>query len=211
MNTDKLIATLAADRTMEPAPPRMLAAAALGGSAITALLFFALIHPRPDFMIAMHTWRFIAKFVLALTLAVSASALVLRAGRPDSARGRVDTVLLAAPLLLAAAIAVEVLAMPAASWGPRLVGHNAMVCLVYIPLLSLAPLAALLFALRHAAVTEPVRAGALAGLMAGGLGALFYAAHCFDDSPLFVAVWYTLGITFVTAAGAWLGRHVLAW
>ena len=34
--------------------------------------------------------------------------------------------------------------------------------------------------------TRPALAGAVAGLLAGGLAASFYAAHCTDDSPLFV-------------------------
>ena len=36
-----------------------------------------------------------------------------------------------------------------------------------------------------------VLAGAVAGLAAGGVAATLYAAHCTDNSPLFVATWYT--------------------
>jgi hypothetical protein len=43
------------------------------------------------------------------------------------------------------------------------------------------------------------------------LGGAFYAAHCFDDSPLFVATWYTLAIAFVTGLGALLGSKLLRW
>jgi hypothetical protein len=51
--------------------------------------------------------------------------------------------------------------------------------------------------------------GAVAGLIAGGIAATFYAAHCVDDSPLFVATWYTLALALVTLAGALAGRWVL--
>jgi hypothetical protein len=80
-----------------------------------------------------------------------------------------------------------------------------------IPVLSLAPLAALLWALRRGAPLNPLRAGAIAGLIAGGIGAAWYASHCPDDSPLFVAVWYTIGISIATAIGAALGSRLLRW
>jgi hypothetical protein len=211
MSTENLIAALAADRTQEAAPPRFLLLATLASVAVAGALFFAVLGPRPDFMIAMHTWRFVGKFVLALSLAASASLLVLRASRPEAPRGRMDFVLLLAPALLLAAVIVELALLPSTEWMPRMMGHNARVCMLSIPLLSLGPLAWLLVALRKGAVTAPTRAGALAGLMAGGLGAAFYAAHCFDDSPLFVAVWYTLAVTFVTVLGAVLGKRVLRW
>ena len=48
---------------------------------------------------------------------------------------------------------------------------------------------------------------AAAGLLAGGLAATFYAAHCFDDSPLFVVTWYSLAIAGLTVLGALGGRR----
>jgi hypothetical protein len=65
--------------------------------------------------------------------------------------------------------------------------------------------------LRALARRGMTRTGALAGLMAGGLGAAFYAAHCPDDSPLFVAVWYGIAVTFMMALGAPLRRRILRW
>lgn len=68
-----------------------------------------------------------------------------------------------------------------------------------------------LLALRHGAPTSPALAGAVAGLAAGGLAATFYAAHCTDDSPLFVATWYPLAIAMLAAAGAVAGRLAVRW
>ena len=90
-------------------------------------------------------------------------------------------------------------------------GSNSLVCLTFVPLIGLGPLAIFLAALRHAAPTRPAAAGAVAGLLAGGLAATFYAAHCFDDSPLFVAVWYTLAVCILAAAGALLAPLVARW
>ena len=71
-------------------------------------------------------------------------------------------------------------------------------------------LVAALVGLRHGAPTRPAVTGAIAGLLASGLAATLYAAHCTDDSPLFVATWYTLAAGLVTAVGALAGRKVLA-
>ena len=51
----------------------------------------------------------------------------------------------------------------------------------------------------------------MAGLAAGGLAAAFYASNCTDDSPLFVALWYTLAIGIVTGAGYLAGKRWLTW
>jgi hypothetical protein len=50
-----------------------------------------------------------------------------------------------------------------------------------------------------------------AGLAAGAIAAAIYAWHCPDDSPLFLATWYTITIAGVTVGGALLGRRLLRW
>jgi hypothetical protein len=92
---------------------------------------------------------------------------------------------------------------------PRLVGSNWRTCLTAIPLMSLPLLAAALFGLRQGAPTRPAIAGAIAGLASAGLAATLYASHCTDDSPLFVATWYSIATVLVTAIGALLGSRVL--
>jgi hypothetical protein len=80
-----------------------------------------------------------------------------------------------------------------------------------IPMLSAAPLIAVIIALRQGATTHPVLAGAAAGLLSAGIGAALYATHCQSDSPLFVAVWYVVATIIVTLAGAVLGQRFLRW
>jgi hypothetical protein len=91
----------------------------------------------------------------------------------------------------------------------RLVGKNSSVCMVAIPVLSLPLLAAALIGLRHGAPARPAVAGAIAGLLSAGLAATLYASHCTDDSPLFVAAWYTIATALVTAVGALAGAKLL--
>jgi len=46
-------------------------------------------------------------------------------------------------------------------------------------------------------------------LLSAGLAATLYAAHCTDDSPMFVATWYSLAAVIVAAIGAFAGSRVL--
>jgi hypothetical protein len=78
-----------------------------------------------------------------------------------------------------------------------------------VPLMSLPLLAASLIGLRHGAPARPAVAGAMAGLLSAGLAATLYASHCTDDSPLFVATWYSISTALVTALGALIGSRVL--
>jgi hypothetical protein len=72
-------------------------------------------------------------------------------------------------------------------------------------------LIAALAVLRGGAPLRPGLTGAVAGLFAGGLGAALYATHCTDDSPLFVATWYSLAIAIMVLVGFAAGHKVLRW
>jgi hypothetical protein len=112
--------------------------------------------------------------------------------------------------LLGVGMMGEMMMMPhRAPMTTRLIGSNSRVCLTAIPLLSLPLLSAVLFALRRGAPTRPAVAGAFAGLASAGLAATLYAAHCTDDSPMFVATWYTIAAGIVAAIGAFAGSRVL--
>jgi hypothetical protein len=92
-----------------------------------------------------------------------------------------------------------------------MIGKNSWMCMTAIPVLSLPILAGALIGLRHGAPARPAVAGAVAGLLSAGLAATLYASHCTDDSPLFVATWYTLATALVTAVGALAGSKLLKW
>jgi hypothetical protein len=132
-------------------------------------------------------------------------------GRPGTAPGPWPFVLAAVPVLISLAVIAELLATPAQSWMTRLIGRNSMYCLTILPALALAPLACLLFVLRESAPARPGLAGAVAGLAAGGIAALLYASHCPDDSPLFVAAWYSSAIAVVASVGYFAGTRLLKW
>lgn len=211
MRTDELIAALAADAPhRQPSLSTAWWAAAAVAATLAAGVFFGLLGLRPDIAAAAETPRFLWKFVITLALAGSAFALAGELSRPG-ARPLAVAWLVAAPALLAASVAIELALVPASEWPARTIGTNNINCLTWIPLIGLAPLAIFLLALRYGAPTRPRIAGAVAGLLAGGVAATFYAAHCTDDSPLFVAVWYPLAIAGLAGLGAIAAGRFARW
>ena len=210
METDQLIRTLAADNTHQARPVGVvLALALLAAAPVSLAIFFAGLGVRPDVMTAMHNPFFDLKFAVTLALAISAITLSLHLSRPEaSLRGWAWLLLIPAGLLVGG-IATEMMLPQRLPMMTRMVGSNSRVCLTAIPLISLPLLAAALLGLRHGAPSMPAVTGAIAGLMSAGLAATLYASHCTDDSPLFVAAWYTLAAALVTAIGALAGSRVL--
>lgn len=212
MRTTDLIEALSADQATPPARlGRGFLWALVLAVVAAAVVFEMTLGVRSDFVQALGTMRFPFKFVLTAAFGAAAATLVLRLSRPG-ASPRPGLILLGiAVALLAAGVAMELMMMPEQTWAPRMIGRNSMVCMTYIPIISAIPLGLVLAALRRGAPSSPALAGAVAGLLAGAVGATFYAAQCPDDSPLFVAVWYTLAIGVVAGVGAILGSRLLKW
>ena len=174
---------------------------------VAAAVFLAVVGPRADIAAAAETVRFLFKFVVTGAARGNRAHAVVRAVAARSApAATVSPALIAAPLALLAAVALELTAVPSQDWATRLVGSNMLDCLAFIPLMGVGPLALFILALRNAAPARPALAGAVAGLAAGGIAATLYAAHCTDNSPLFVATWYTLAIAMLTALGGLAGQ-----
>ncbi|SED90306.1 hypothetical protein SAMN05444161_4340 [Rhizobiales bacterium GAS191] len=212
MRTNQLIDALVQDQAVAPwRLERSVGLAVVVGSIVAGTLFFLGIGFRPDIGQALETLRFPLKFVVTLSLAVTATGLVLRLARPGAPADLWGWALAVVPVLLALGVVAELLATPAATWASSLVGSNSKVCLTVIPLLATGPLACLLIALRRGAPTRPGLAGAVAGLAASGIAATFYASNCTDDSGLFVATWYPLATGMVVLAGYLIGARCLRW
>jgi hypothetical protein len=212
METDDLIKALAADaRRSRLSTPAAWSGAVLAAVAVAGIVFFSLLGARPDIVGAAQTFRFLFKFVVTIALAASAFGPLTMLSRPDADARALMARLAIAPALLAAGIIAELTISAPDTWSTKLVGTNSLVCVTFIPLIGIGPLALLLLALRHGAPSQPTLAGAMAGLTAGGVAATFYAAHCTDDSPLFVATWYTIAIAVLTALGALTSRRFVHW
>lgn len=211
MRTEELIHALAADRTVAIRPGRAFVLALAAGAVIAATVLLSTLGIRPDFLVVIHTIRFPYKFVVTIALFAASVRLAFALARPGGDVAAAVRTFGIPALLIGVALVVELVVLPEADWGRRLVGSNARLCLMAIPVIAVGPLAALLLAFRSGAPTSPMRAGASAGLVASALAATFYAAHCTDDSPLFIAAWYSLAIAFVTVVGAVIGWRALRW
>jgi hypothetical protein len=210
MKTDQLIRTLAADNPHRARPVGfVLALALLAAAPISVAMFFAGFGFRPDIATAMHNPFFDFKFVVTLALASSAIAVSLHLSRPEASLRGWAWLLLIPAGLLAIGIGSEMMMPQRVPVMTRLVGSNSKICMTLVPLLSLPLLAAALIGLRHGAPSRPAITGAIAGLLSAGLAATLYASHCTDDSPMFVATWYTIAVALVAAIGALAGSRVL--
>ena len=210
METEQLIRTLAADNPHRARPVGFVLALALFAAAPVSLAMFVTeLGVRPDVMTAMHNPFFDLKFVITLTLAISAIVVSLHLSRPEASLKGWGWLLLIPAGIVAAGLAGEMMMPQRLPMMTRLIGSNSRVCMTAIPLMSLPLLAAALIGLRHGAPTRPAVAGAIAGLLSAGLAATLYASHCTDDSPLFVTTWYTISTALVTAIGALAGPRVL--
>ncbi|MEJ0094448.1 MAG: NrsF family protein [Methylocella sp.] len=211
MKTADLIRALSADKVVSPSPRRALALALTPGVAIALCFYFGIVGLRPHFLTLLGEPRLLFKVCLTALFVALSAMLVLRVARPGADAQSPARLMAIAPALLAIAVVAELFAVPAAHWSHQMIGSNSMFCMKTIPFLALAPLVGILIALRNGAPERPALAGAVAGLFAGAIGALLYATHCPDDSPLFVAVWYSLAIAIVTAIGAAVGSRLLRW
>ena len=213
MQTNDLIAELSREATSRPRKgvvlPFWLAVVVAPFAAFA--VFMPMLGPRPDALASVAMLRFDMKFVTAGLLALAALVLLASLARPARPwRERLPVLLLPAAVLFGA-VAIELSVVPEHLWETRAMGGNAMNCLIAIPTMGAPVLALFLFALSRQAPTRPVLAGAIAGLASAGISALFYASHCPDDSPLFVALWYPLATLILVAAGALAGNRLLRW
>ena len=211
MKTGQLVEALVSDRAAVRRPlARSLGLALAAGGLLSLVVYFVGLGVRPDIGPAIATWRFDLKVAMVLFGLILTFVICLDCARPDMPRHPLRRLL---PLVavLVVAVAIELLSTPSSSWQTRLVGSNSMICLPMVPVLSIAPLVAALFVLRRTAPASPILAGAVAGLLSALAGAALYAFHCFDDSPLFVATWYSLATLPMMVIGAIAGRWLLRW
>lgn len=213
MRTDELIDILSTN--VEPVDRNkvsrsILVAVGLGAvaTAVTVLGGFGL---RPDFGDPETALWLSAKFIFTLGIVTLASVYLGRLARPGGER-KTSLLIVALPFVGVMGLALAALASaPRSHWQNIVLGEQWIECLVSIPVIAIVPFALAIWAVRRAMPTDLRRAGALAGLMAGGLSATGYALHCMDDSVPFVALWYGATIVVCAGAGALLGPKLLRW
>ncbi|WP_300544546.1 DUF1109 domain-containing protein [Maricaulis sp.] len=213
--TDDLIERLAED--LEPVSPRrplrrlLLAVGVAAGAGLLAFLVLPDLAFRADLVAALHGVSFWLKLAFTGALAAIGAWAMAALSRP-AARDPGGPVFAAIVWSGFAAIALAVLAAtPPADWQALVMGETARRCVGYILLLSVPLLALMLAVMRRAAPTRLGRAGWACGLAAGGLAASVYSLGCGEASPVFLVIWYGLGIAATGLTGAAAGRWALRW
>ena len=212
MKTDDLIAFLSDE--LQPAPRgqvvRLLGLGLVGGLAVSTLLMWATLGPRPDLAAAMTGNAFWMKFFYVLAIGLLGLWMVERQARAGADIRR-PALLLAVPVVAMVVAAAVELSAPRADSPTLIMGQSAGVCAFLILMLALPVFAGLFLALRRLAPTRLTLAGAAAGLAAGGWGACVYAFHCPESTAPFIVIWYSLGVALAAGLGAFLGRWALRW
>lgn len=211
MRTDQLVDVLA--RQAGPAPRRLVenrlaVAASVGALASAGLAIGALglNTGLTDMGVALAT-----KMAYVTGLMLAAAWFADRVSRPGAPWRRAAWNLAGVVLAMTLLAAVVWALAPGTERPDLLFGRSWASCPWRVAALSAPALAATLWAMRGLAPTRPRMAGFAAGLLAGSLGALGYALYCAELSPVFVLVWYTLGILVPAGVGAALGPWLLRW
>jgi hypothetical protein len=215
MNTDRLIDMLSTN--LEPVKGgqlwRTLVWALVVGLVAAFVAMLATVGVRSDFYSETHRIFMALKLLFTLSLIGTGAVFLIRSMSPGRGSRKLFLLVLV-PFLVAGSAGLVALVLAAArseSCTMMMMGMRWQTCLLCIPLFAIIPFAALIWALRHGAPTNLMRAGAIAGLVAGALGATAYAFNCGDDSLPFIAIWYGGSIALCTLVGAMLGPKLLRW
>lgn len=210
MDTNDLIRMLAMDTRRRVLTLRLAWSAAVAiAFAVAGAVFLATLSLRPDLAAAAQTPRFLFKLAITLSLAATAFFSARELSYPDDGWRKSIPYLAAAPILILAAVIAELFVVPPNRWFASMMGQNALACLASISMLGIAPLAIFLAVLRYGAPARPTLAGGVSGLFAGAIAATIFLGHCTEDSPLFVAIWYTVAIGALVGLGA-IGANMTA-
>ena len=213
MKTDDLVVMLSTN--VEPIRHgrvgRTISIAVVVGAVIALAIMLVGLGVRADVTTSRAALFLSLKLAFAFAVVGVALRYLIMLARPGSESG-ISPLAVAVPFAAIALLGLLSLAdAPSGHWNRMVVGGEWLECLLSIPIIAIVPFAVTIFAVRRAAPTNLVRAGAFAGLVAGGVSAMAYAFHCTDDSLPFVAVWYGGTIVLCTLAGAALGPRLLRW
>jgi len=213
MKTDDLVVMLSTN--VEPIRHgrvgRTISIAVVVGAVIALAIMLVGLGVRADVTTSRAALFLSLKLAFAFAVVGVALRYLIMLARPGSESG-ISPLAVAVPFAAIALLGLLSLAdAPSGHWNRMVVGGEWLECLLSIPIIAIVPFAVTIFAVRRAAPTNLVRAGAFAGLVAGGVSAMAYAFHCTDDSLPFVAVWYGGTIVLCTLAGASLGPRLLRW
>lgn len=213
MKTDELIEALGptVERVEDRPFRRAFVAALIIGVALALCAMQALLGASPGALREGQLGLMILTAVFIIGVIAAGASYLLKAAYPGVA-ARAPTALLVLLMVgfLCAALAGLLAAHPAAR-SAMIFGPRWTICLTCIPLFAIGPFIALVWVLRKGAPTNLRSTGAVAGLVAGAVGAGACALHQPAGSLPFLGVWYAGPILLCAILGAVLGPRVLRW
>lgn len=213
MKTDDLITMLANGAgAVEPNAAARRYATALGWGAFGSTLVMAImLGVRQDIYEAALLPMFWFKLAFPASVAFASLVAALRLSRPGAQLGWVPAALAAPVLAMWLLAAFQLVDATPQDRQDLIMGVSASSCPFNIAILSAPVFVAAMWAMRGLAPTRLVLAGAAAGLLAGGVGALAYALYCIEMAAPFLGTWYLAGMLIPAAAGALVGPLLLRW
>ena len=213
MQTDKLIQLLVSDSLRDSEAKfknRLLLAIGIGGG-IAFLMMINLLEVRPNLMFEATLPNFWLKVCFALSLLGVGLYEATQSAVPGKPKSNFYWKL-ALPILLIWVIGYWTLTSPSSSTTLEAIkGSSWQVCSLLIAFLSTPIFILIFWALKDMAPMRPRLTGFMAGLFSGGLAASIYSLHCPELSPVFVGIWYLMGMMIPAITGAILGRKILGW
>jgi hypothetical protein len=206
ISTDALIHDLSADCL--PVQRRSIgreaaALLALGAAELALVLIFA--GMRPDMGRAILSPYMVWKIgSLAILAGVSCTVAIRSFAPPVSSRRGLAVALGIAALAILGGAFVTSAADSGRPLIERLAPMHGMLCAVSIVVLALPMMTLLAVLMRRAAPVYVERSALATGLAASTFGALIFTACCPMNDPLYIIVWYSLGVAAVAAAARWL-------
>jgi hypothetical protein len=213
MKTDDLIEMLARQDVAVDKQRMMLRwLAALGvGFLLSMFVFVYLFRINPDLRMLMENIWFWVRFAFIASVMVLGGWFFAKLGKPG-AIPRVPFWWVAAPFAVLGVVGLLLL-LDAAPSDRRamLLGVSWNVCSRNIAMLAVPIFFASVWVARQFAPVRLRLTGAMLGLFSGGAAAMMYSMYCPEVEPMFLVVWYSLGMLIPAAVGALLGRKLLSW
>jgi hypothetical protein len=207
---EQLVAELSADAVaVRPAPhPYALGLQWTVAAAVYLTVSLAVSGLRPDLAQAMQQPWYLAELVTLLLIFIATTFSAALLAYPDLHQKRG---LAFAPVLMFGLFLLVMLSAWSADDPPAPLPVHSYMCTGSIIMVSLLPMAWMLYAMRKFASTHYQLAGAIALLSAFSVGALWLRLHEVNDSIVHVIEWHYLPMLVFGLAGLWLGKLLLKW
>ena len=174
-------------------------------AAIEAILLFSVGAIRPDMgrviLSSFMAWKIGS---LALLAGLSCTVAMRSFAPPALPRRGLRIVLGVAGLAMIGGLFLASSVDRGRSLLDRLAPVHGLLCAVSIIVLSLPMMAMLAVLMRRAAPVHPGQSAVASGFAASTCGALVFTICCPMNDPLYIVVWYSAGVAFVTALTRWL-------